>query len=86
MLCKSAHNAVTNPVTNKNEDCFIPGDYAWGDINGFIKKYHEAFSINHYNKLKDYMARYDKYKKKNKMGEMFVNNITNWAYIIKEAK
>jgi hypothetical protein len=84
MLCKSAHAAVHNSVINKKEKYFLSGDLAWGDINAFIHKYHEAFSINHYNKLKDYIKRYDTFKNKNGQTELFNNTITYWADVLKD--
>jgi hypothetical protein len=88
MLCKTAHTAVHNHnLTNEDKKkYFLSADAAWGDINAFIEKYHEAFSINHYTKIKDYITRYNLYKKDkaNKQTELFHNKITEWAYKFKE--
>jgi hypothetical protein len=92
MLCKTAHEAVGNIGRGKGSACdkkrfFLSGDSSWGDINGFIGKYHEAFSINHYNKIINYIRDYKEYIKednKTQRSELFINHITNRAKIMKE--
>jgi hypothetical protein len=88
MLCKTAHTAIhnLNGIKDKKK-YFLSADAAWGDINAFIEKYHDAFSINHYNKLKDYINNYHIYKsdEANKDTELFHNKITEWTYKFKDA-
>jgi hypothetical protein len=84
MLCKAAHAAVHNQALNKSDKYFLSGDLAWGDINAYIDKYHEAFSINHYNKLKEYEKLYKTRKNKNARSELFNNTITYWVDILKD--
>jgi hypothetical protein len=84
MLCKTAHMGVHNFNSGKenNKKFFLTADAAYGDINAFIIKYHEAFSVDHYNKIKNYVNRYNQYKKqdpKSKKEELFQRNITEWA-------
>jgi hypothetical protein len=88
MLCKAAHTAVHNLNRLKDKKkYFLSADAAWGDINTFISKYYEAFSINHYNKLKDYIKNYNLYKNcdANSDTELFHNKITEWIYKFKES-
>jgi hypothetical protein len=89
MLCRAAHIAVHNGNNGgKNSSrYFIPPERTWGDINGFIKKYYMALSINHYEKIKRYISDYKDYmKNNNKSNEngLFVNKITKWVDILKE--
>jgi hypothetical protein len=89
MLCKAAHVAVHNDRSStKNKGrYFIPPERSWGDINGFIKKYYMALSINHYEKIKRYINDYKNYMsnsgKPNDEG-LFINKITRWVDILKE--
>jgi hypothetical protein len=86
MLCKTAHTAVHNLNGLKDKKrYFLSADAAWGDINKFIEKYHEAFSITHYNKLKDYVKNYNLYKRDSSdiKPELFTNKITEWVHEFK---
>jgi hypothetical protein len=87
MLCRAAHMAVHNLNGLKDRRrYFLSADAAWGDINAFIAKYYEAFSITHYNKLKDYIKSYNLYKKDTaeRETELFHNKITEWIYKFKD--
>jgi hypothetical protein len=88
MLCKAAHVAVHNDsdITRNKRRFFIPLDRTWGDINEFIRKYHKAFSINHYDKLKRYINDYNAYTENaaSENSELFINKVTKWADILKE--
>jgi hypothetical protein len=85
MLCKAAHEAVHNPTMNRNCKYFLSGELAWGDINEYINRYHEAFSINHYNKLKEYEKQYNIHKTHTVKSELFSNVITYWVDVLKDA-
>jgi hypothetical protein len=84
MLCKTAHAAVHNPAINKKEKYFLSGELAWGDINAYIRKYHESFSLNHYRKLKEYEKYYTMFKTNNSKSEVFSNVITHWVDVLKD--
>jgi hypothetical protein len=88
MLCKAAHVAVHNEgdVSRNKRRFFIPIERSWGNINEYIRKYHKAFSINHYDKLKRYITEYKAYDSDNRSSEneLFINKITRWADILKE--
>jgi hypothetical protein len=84
MLCKAAHEAVHNPAINRNGKYFLSGELAWGDINEYINRYHESFSINHYNKLKEYEKQYQRYKTNTAKSELFTNVITHWVDVLKD--
>lgn len=88
MLCKTAHNAVHNLNGLKDKKkYFLSADAAWGNIDAFITKYYEAFSLNHYYKLKEYIKNYNLYKSddSNVERELFHNKITEWIYKFKNA-
>jgi hypothetical protein len=83
MLCKTAHIGVHNFNNGKETDkkYFLTSDSSFGNINEFISKYHNAFTIDHYNKIKNFIYQYNIYKskKENKKDELFIKNITEWA-------
>jgi hypothetical protein len=96
MLCKTAHDMVGNlqklrdkaPPEEKKK-YFLSGDGSWGNINAFILKYHEAFSINHYNKIINYIKDYKTYmnqENKTAKSELFITRITKWASIIEDKR
>jgi hypothetical protein len=86
MLCKAAHVAIHNERDRNRKRYFIPQERSWGDINGFINKYYDAFTINHYEKIKRYIKEYNEYEAGNKKEEdkLFTNKITDWVSILKE--
>jgi hypothetical protein len=84
MLCKTAHLGVHNFNSGKdnNKMFFLTADAAYGDINKFILKYYNAFTVDHYNKIRNYITRYNAYKKndaKNEKTNIFMKDITEWA-------
>jgi hypothetical protein len=89
MLCKTAHTAVhneNNSIRDKKK-YFLSGEGSWGDINKFIKIYYNAFSINHYEKIKKYINDYKMYMedtKRTETSDLFINTITKWVEIMDE--
>lgn len=79
MLCQMAHLGVHNFAKTKNKKFFLSADAAFGDFKSFIEKYHDALTLQHVNKIKNYFKFYKEYSETKTKTPMFEAVVTSWA-------
>lgn len=84
MLSEMAHIGVHNFAKTKDSTFFLSADCAFGDFKKFCEKYSDCFTIQHVNKIKNYLKLYDEYSATKDKKPMFEAVITEWADKFKE--
>lgn len=75
MLSEMAHKAIHVKSSNIKSE-FLDINSAWGDLIGYITKYHDYMSVNHYNKINKYLKEY--MEKSTNKSEIFITKIKKW--------
>ena len=78
MLSEMAHKAIHVKSSTINSD-FLNIESAWGDLIGYITKYHEYMSASHFAKLNKYLDKYKKNTKDEIKSSIFITNIQKWS-------
>lgn len=82
MLCEMAHKGwhAFQKLKVKEGKFFMDMRSAWGDLGKFIDKYKDALTIQHINKVKNYLLDFEKYAKETpETPSMFNYETTDWA-------